>query len=170
MYNIFIHTQLTIITIITNLTLTERQYKRTNASGWSCLAIFLSRHLTFVILRTNRWREIFVWSTEREKNSRIAVNEDNWIWMETAKPFNRNLASSTFQPSLAYSNLRHRDQRRRRANLRPKFRQLLGRVQSGAEILDAERKEDRMWNSVGRISIDQIFLETSHCWRLTREW
>lgn len=67
MYNIFIHTQLTIITIITNLTLTERQYKRTNASGWSCLAIFLSRHLTFVILRTNRWREIFVWSTEREK-------------------------------------------------------------------------------------------------------
>lgn len=67
MYNIFIHTQLTIINIITNLTLTERQYKRTNASGWSCLAIFLSRHLTFVILRTNRWREIFVWSTEREK-------------------------------------------------------------------------------------------------------
>lgn len=62
-------------------------------------------------------------SREREKkNSRIAVNEDNWIWMETAKPFNRNLASLTFQRSLAYSNLRHRDQRRRRANLRPKFR------------------------------------------------
>lgn len=61
---------------------------------------------------------------ERERggggNSRIAVNEDNWICMETGKPFNRNLASSsTFQPSLAYSNLRHRDQRRRRANFQP---------------------------------------------------
>lgn len=65
---------------------------------------------------------VFVEREREKKNSRIAVNENNWIWMETAKPFNRNLASSTFQRSLAYSNLRHRDQRRRRANLRPKFR------------------------------------------------
>lgn len=115
-------------------------------------------------------------SKEREGgggNSRIAVNEDNWICMETGKPFNRNLASSsTFQPSLAYSNLRHRDQRRRRANFQPQVSLTLRRKSTKRRWNSwrgDERKEDRMWNSKGWSSFCQWNFRANlpKCWKLS---